>query len=132
MLFPHCALIARFIGDTSSTNSHMPRSLNSIQYQELLRRLSKDRELVKKLRNEAALKDKLHKEELEELQGRVLRAENSAKWVADRNRELEARLEGRDEVRALEKKLQHALKVIVDLVAKVGRFESFIWRLLKK
>jgi hypothetical protein len=66
------------------------------------------------------LKDKLHREEVEELKARVLEAQNSAKWMAVRNRELELKLEGRQEVHALKKKLQHAKKIIRDFVDKVG------------
>jgi hypothetical protein len=66
------------------------------------------------------LKDKLHREEVEELKARVLEAQNSAKWMADRNRELEVKLKGREEVHALRKDLQHAKKIIRDFVDKVG------------
>ncbi|KAH6915057.1 hypothetical protein BKA70DRAFT_1257861 [Coprinopsis sp. MPI-PUGE-AT-0042] len=104
-----------------------PSSVSVDEYQELLRRLSKDKELVKKLQDQAIQKDILHKEEVEELQGRVLRAENSAKWMAERNKELEAQLEGREDVQALEKKLQHAMKVIMDLVAKERSSDSNLY-----
>lgn len=88
------------------------------EYHELLKNLTKDRELVKKLRKEAQEKDRVHELEVQRLQNRVRELENSAKWMLDKTRELEAALSGRGEVRDLKKQLQHAKKVIADFVAK--------------
>ncbi|EFI27674.1 hypothetical protein CC1G_14599 [Coprinopsis cinerea okayama7 len=71
------------------------KSLPMAEYQRLIDSLTEDKERVKRLQQQAVEREETHRREIQEHR-------NRAKWLAVRNNELE-------------KRLKHAMKVIVDL-----------------